>query len=144
MFALASRNFSFFFFSSRRRHTRCYRDWSSDVCSSDLPSELERHLGHEAERAAARGLRKPNFVALELGERVGGESFRAELSLDRVDEVVAERTKIPDMNASPENREQGAGVSEEEALLPLDPYEVQVPVVVSRRELAEGKLAAAE
>src|SRR5207245_7563368 len=25
-----------FFFTSRRRHTRCYRDWSSDVCSSDL------------------------------------------------------------------------------------------------------------
>src|SRR5207245_3594682 len=25
-----------FFFSSRRRHTSCYRDWSSDVCSSDL------------------------------------------------------------------------------------------------------------
>src|SRR5256884_7277917 len=25
-----------FFFSSRRRHTRCSRDWSSDVCSSDL------------------------------------------------------------------------------------------------------------
>src|SRR5256884_6890966 len=30
-----------FFFSSRRRHTRCSRDWSSDVCSSDL--ELESH-----------------------------------------------------------------------------------------------------
>src|SRR5690554_8208442 len=28
--------FIFFFFSSRRRHTRCGRDWSSDVCSSDL------------------------------------------------------------------------------------------------------------
>src|SRR5262245_62521566 len=27
----------FFFFSSRRRHTRCLSDWSSDVCSSDLP-----------------------------------------------------------------------------------------------------------
>src|SRR5437899_11827699 len=26
-----------FFFSSRRRHTRCLSDWSSDVCSSDLP-----------------------------------------------------------------------------------------------------------
>src|SRR5215203_6290183 len=26
-----------FFFSSRRRHTRYWRDWSSDVCSSDLP-----------------------------------------------------------------------------------------------------------
>src|SRR3989442_6360614 len=27
------------FFTSRRRYTRCGRDWSSDVCSSDLPSE---------------------------------------------------------------------------------------------------------
>src|SRR3712207_7438816 len=26
----------FFFFSSKRRHTRYWRDWSSDVCSSDL------------------------------------------------------------------------------------------------------------
>src|SRR2546422_327029 len=30
----------FFFFSSRRRHTRCSRDWSSDVCSSDLEPAL--------------------------------------------------------------------------------------------------------
>src|SRR3989442_14008589 len=30
----------FFFFSSRRRHTRCGRDWSSDVCSSDLISAV--------------------------------------------------------------------------------------------------------
>src|SRR5699024_11699797 len=29
----------FFFFSSRRRHTRSKRDWSSDVCSSDLLAE---------------------------------------------------------------------------------------------------------
>src|SRR3989442_1200530 len=29
-----------FFFSSRRRHTRCGRDWSSDVCSSDLASAM--------------------------------------------------------------------------------------------------------
>src|SRR2546429_383016 len=29
-----------FFFSSRRRHTRCSRDWSSDVCSSDLSETL--------------------------------------------------------------------------------------------------------
>src|SRR2546429_4930292 len=35
-----------FFFSSRRRHTRCSRDWSSDVCSSDLdiiPGELGKY-----------------------------------------------------------------------------------------------------
>src|SRR5258707_15859968 len=29
-------DYVFFFFSSRRRHTRYWRDWSSDVCSSDL------------------------------------------------------------------------------------------------------------
>src|SRR5699024_11763367 len=33
----------FFFFSSRRRHTRSKRDWSSDVCSSDL-AELEKQV----------------------------------------------------------------------------------------------------
>src|SRR5207253_225576 len=32
-----------FFFSSRRRHTRWPRDWSSDVCSSDLSEEIPRH-----------------------------------------------------------------------------------------------------
>src|SRR5204862_4547645 len=32
--------FFFFFFSSRRRHTRSLRDWSSDVCSSDLEFHL--------------------------------------------------------------------------------------------------------
>src|SRR2546430_3377914 len=31
---------SFFFFSSRRRHTRFDCDWSSDVCSSDLVAEI--------------------------------------------------------------------------------------------------------
>src|SRR3712207_9543867 len=30
-----------FFFSSRRRHTRYWRDWSSDVCSSDLAARLD-------------------------------------------------------------------------------------------------------
>src|SRR5207249_4530253 len=33
----------FFFFSSRRRHTRSKRDWSSDVCSSDLCSAMIRY-----------------------------------------------------------------------------------------------------
>src|SRR5258707_10712798 len=42
----------FFFFSSRRRHTRYWRDWSSDVCSSDLVPEGRQHprrvVRHEA------------------------------------------------------------------------------------------------
>src|SRR5690625_4315196 len=38
--ALCSCFFPFFFFSSRRRHTRWPRDWSSEVCSSDLLNVL--------------------------------------------------------------------------------------------------------
>src|SRR3712207_2245628 len=34
----------FFFFSSRRRHTRYWRDWSSDVCSSDLLGGLAARM----------------------------------------------------------------------------------------------------
>src|SRR3712207_8791382 len=44
------RVFLFFFFSSRRRHTRYWRDWSSDVCSSDLA-----HLDDGGEEAPGSG-----------------------------------------------------------------------------------------
>src|SRR5437870_9353019 len=55
--------FSFiFFFSSRRRHTRWPRDWSSDVCSSDLcpsaPSPRGRRSARE-DGGRARALRRP-------------------------------------------------------------------------------------
>src|SRR5207248_7967467 len=46
--------FSFdFFFSSRRRHTRSYGDWSSDVCSSDLVTRVRNTS--EVERQSAEG-----------------------------------------------------------------------------------------
>src|SRR5437899_8941094 len=41
---------AFFFFSSRRRHTRCLSDWSSDVCSSDLITGSWEFLLMEAAR----------------------------------------------------------------------------------------------
>src|SRR2546430_8715179 len=47
----------FFFFSSRRRHTRFDCDWSSDVCSSDLEFDSEEAMNRafaSPERAAAR------------------------------------------------------------------------------------------
>src|SRR5207245_6360716 len=47
-----------FFFSSRRRHTICYRDWSSDVCSSDLViiaiALHARRVGHAPRRRRKR------------------------------------------------------------------------------------------
>src|SRR5262245_62310992 len=51
----------FFFFSSRRRHTRCLSDWSSDVCSSDLSA-------HAAARqlVAAQIWNSPEHRALQV------------------------------------------------------------------------------
>src|SRR2546429_2141692 len=43
-----------FFFSSRRRHTRCSRDWSSDVCSSDLIFQEIGARNEEAKTLLAR------------------------------------------------------------------------------------------
>src|SRR3712207_4816987 len=45
-----------FFFSSRRRHTRYWRDWSSDVCSSDLAGALA--LGRSANQEAVAHLNR--------------------------------------------------------------------------------------
>src|ERR1035437_6856562 len=48
------------FFSSRRRHTRYWRDWSSDVCSSDLPSQHGTPGGPNSTLTAHLG---PTFAA---------------------------------------------------------------------------------
>src|SRR3989442_6381560 len=45
-----------FFFSSRRRHTRCGRDWSSDVCSSDLASNGAAGTTFDAQSAVSPGV----------------------------------------------------------------------------------------
>src|SRR5438874_2782468 len=45
----------FFFFSSRRRHTRSLRDWSSDVCSSDLEGQAIRVEPRGGVRRAGAG-----------------------------------------------------------------------------------------
>src|SRR5438094_10396685 len=58
-----------FFFSSRRRHTRSYGDWSSDVCSSDLEAGFKAILAKDPKNAPAlfgRGL-----VAALAGDKAG-------------------------------------------------------------------------
>src|SRR5579885_3616358 len=49
----------FFFFSSRRRHTRSKRDWSSDVCSSDLMSAPARRCQNVSFCAGLMSARNP-------------------------------------------------------------------------------------
>src|SRR2546422_7754807 len=66
----------FFFFSSRRRHTRCSRDWSSDVCSSDLKFSGSSTSGRDSRcgRSVGEAGRKPGklFSGINLARR--GES----------------------------------------------------------------------
>src|SRR5690606_41156810 len=59
---------SLFFFSSRRRHTRFSRDWSSDVCSSDLVRESRQAVGQEH----GEDLRAELEDAEVQGDRGGG------------------------------------------------------------------------
>src|SRR5699024_12055339 len=57
VFIMFVTSFLRFFFSSRRRHTRSKRDWSSDVCSSDLQAQLLPALrAHEGVPALAHGV----------------------------------------------------------------------------------------
>src|SRR5205809_2811343 len=61
----------FFFFSSRRRHTRCSRDWSSDVCSSDLGKETNRLAIFDGLRVAAADFLLLNLAAVHAqGEQL--------------------------------------------------------------------------
>src|SRR3712207_6846567 len=64
-----------FFFSSRRRHTRYWRDWSSDVCSSDLPLQVLKPLENFGP-----------FEVVTVGERV--EPITTDLGM----RIVPERT----------------------------------------------------
>src|SRR5205809_1449576 len=60
----------FFFFSSRRRHTRCSRDWSSDVCSSDL-EEQHAEGALRAARAVQFGFQHADETAIIREARKG-------------------------------------------------------------------------
>src|SRR3989454_8513318 len=57
----------FFFFSSRRRHTRLQGDWSSDVCSSDLRTQVVRVL-HRVGEVGLFGRHEVPQVRLHRGQ----------------------------------------------------------------------------
>src|SRR6266704_4097587 len=67
----------FFFFSSRRRHTRSKRDWSSDVCSSDL-IDIRSGLSSGMAGSAVREDPADSVDELERPERLGEVLGRAD------------------------------------------------------------------
>src|SRR5205807_4040340 len=86
LFAVYLCNMVFFFFSSRRRHTRLQGDWSSDVCSSDLkkqgqPGEQRSlgwtGIGHGSSASGTRPLARVRILRWRRGSRrCGGNRAR--------------------------------------------------------------------
>src|SRR3712207_9321207 len=73
------------FFSSRRRHTRYWRDWSSDVCSSDLDDLHDTGVEQPLHALPDGGLRQPD----RRGDaRVGTAAVLLQLLDDRPRDVV--------------------------------------------------------
>src|SRR5437868_7234563 len=99
----------FFFFSSRRRHTRSKRDWSSDVCSSDL---LTTFAGDETMWAAL-----PRDVASWWRRRVASSIERDDAGGWRVTGPAAGEARVElfarseERRVGKEGRELGVGVA---------------------------------
>src|SRR5260370_26268562 len=98
----------FFFFSSRRRHTRFKCDWSSDVCSSDLIAQV---LGDEE----VNGLRLSNLktgeestlpvqgLFLAIGHKPNTDLFKGVIDTDKAGYIVPSEfttTNIPGVFAA--------------------------------------------
>src|SRR5690606_40545825 len=65
----------FFFFSSRRRHTRFSRDWSSDVCSSDLSNPAEFQLPAYSDSYAVVNAQISRNFNKKIRAYLGGENL---------------------------------------------------------------------
>src|SRR2546422_8152301 len=81
-------NVLFFFFSSRRRHTRCSRDWSSDVCSSDLSHTRPTITRNPCRRHSRRARSVRSSPASSLAQRhLGHEQVIAPRSEEHTSEL---------------------------------------------------------
>src|SRR5256886_12720657 len=85
------RSMDFFFFSSRRRHTRFDCDWSSDVCSSDLKARTKTlTIPRQVAMYLARNMLAMQLV--EIGQAFGGRDHSTVIhSVDKVERRSEER-----------------------------------------------------
>src|SRR3989449_2603904 len=118
----------FFFFSSRRRHTRCSRDWSSDVCSSDLNEAVQYVLSPKLEPEDSAVAQQRPGVTLSW-RRVVAQLAGARKSLGRAE--TTKRIHLPERAAQRNDlRNQNPAEGSEKKTHPSFP--------LSRRERGSG------
>src|SRR6266536_5730545 len=84
----------FFFFSSRRRHTRSTRDWSSDVCSSDLAPEGRDRFPDGVTLVDLTPVRDPDLVPGAIARALGLLDVGGRPTMERLAEALAERRQV--------------------------------------------------
>src|SRR2546422_7193750 len=143
-----------FFFSSRRRHTRCSRDWSSDVCSSDLEDHL--HLAaHRPQLVLAEGREVapleddlPARRPLELEDAPAGRRLAAARLADEPEGLAAADRKAHVVHgtddAGPPTEEPAADVEVFDEVPNLQERRVVVHVAAPLRATARSRFAASQ
>src|SRR5437867_8637401 len=105
-----------FFFSSRRRHTRSYGDWSSDVCSSDLADHeyRAREVEVRQEEVLQEIARDSPLREIHVTQDAEGDQFERRAG-GRDQERHAQRAHVDSLDlAAPEQLPAGNGEREQE------------------------------
>src|SRR6266480_5178882 len=89
-------SYLFFFFSSRRRHTRLTCDWSSDVCSSDLACGSVSVAAHALDRRDRSWNRGPRAArSARLAERAAAPAVQPRSARARRDRLATHAARGP-------------------------------------------------
>src|SRR5699024_1158154 len=122
------------FFSSRRRHTRSKRDWSSDVCSSDLVPEVPEVVTRRFEAAWREAVTtaREEFAEARSGWQTRLETADAELG-DLAKLVETLEPELADVNDAAQR-------AKEEAQQAREGLQEQIVEHRSRADRAEAKV----
>ena len=103
----------------------------------DVPAALERHLVQCPEHVFAGCLRELEVIGSEAAEGVDGESLLDQGAFEQLDDAASDRAQVSDAHVGEEEREQCAGMDDEQALAAVEPEQVRVPVVLAGRRVDE-------
>src|SRR2546426_995213 len=133
----------FFFFSSRRRHTRLQGDWSSDVCSSDLNKEITLKLKVEISSLAGQvsaggGLTQPIIGTREIDTTIRLKDQETNLLAGLIrEEERKSMSGLPGLSSIPVVRRifgnTETNIQQTDIVLTLTPHIIRIPDDVRRQ-----------